>query len=248
MFRVREEKDAFVHTLTNTSDTVQAKQQRKDVCQRVPGILRSSRNLTTEELDQVGWVQAGAKPHYLEIDVGGKQVRYPFLQFIDEKHIFSSNAMLCKFTKMQEIAVQPEFRERLKKVTRKKEATYELGFSVEPGNNRENALQLSPTGKVIDEEFSIMRQMFTECAVALIKECFPDLAQMLQRRWCLDASLTIGSEDNFAISGMQMNFTTLDDIEEENGKSQSLGDFSGLHSEYPLAFPWSFRGEPSSCS
>lgn len=238
MFHVREEKDCFVHTLSNLSQSEERKKQRKDVCQRVPGILRSKRNLTAEELTKIGWVEAGIKPHIIEVDIGGKAVRYPFLQFIDENYICGSSDILSRFVKMQEIAVQPEFREKLKKVIGKKDTAYELSFSVAPGNNRKNALQLSPTGKVVDDEFSIMRELVAECGVEFIKEFFPKLAKMLHRRWCLDASLTVGCEDNFAISGLQMNFTTLDNIEEENGKSETLGDFGGLHSEFFLTSSW----------
>lgn len=236
MFTVREQGDLFIHTLTSTSQTKEAIAQRRDVSQRVPSILREKRNLTADELQFVGWTQVGRKPHYLEVGVNGKLVYFPFLQFLDEEQIHESK-LWGKFTRMQEIAVQPAFQRRLKEVTKLKDATYELSFSVQPGNNRQKAIQLSRTGNVDDVEFCELRLLVAETANQLILSCFPDLAAMLKRRWCLDASLTVGCEDNWTISGLQMNFTTLNEIEEENGMSESLGDFSGLHSKFQAFFP-----------
>ncbi|KAG4442007.1 hypothetical protein IFR05_002533 [Cadophora sp. M221] len=231
IFNHEEREDAIYHTeilpMTLT--------ERRRRSQIVPLILKNRRHLSTAELSAADYIQMGNKPHFMVTKVGNKNVVIPFARFFDPIRM-TDIGVFDKLAEIQRIAFGADFQPKLARVSKAhnsshekcKGTTYDLGVTVQPGHGNDG-IQLGGLAKSNDVEIKRLSTLVSEVASRMIKSAFKDFPTMevLGRRWIIDASLTIGSEDNHEVSSIQVNFSMLNqdlvDAIKEVGKVHNDG-------------------------
>ncbi|KAH7333102.1 hypothetical protein BKA65DRAFT_374140, partial [Rhexocercosporidium sp. MPI-PUGE-AT-0058] len=208
--------------------------ERRRRSQIVPLILKNRRHLSAAELAAADYIQMGDKPHFMETKVGNKKVVVPFARYFDPVRM-QEIGVFDKLAEIQRIAFGVDFHPKLARISKAhnsshekcKGTTYDLGVTVQPGHGNDG-IQLGGLAKSHDSEIKRLSTLVSQVGSRMIKTAFtsPTMA-VLERRWIIDASLTIGSEDNHEVSSIQINFSMLNqdlvDAIKEVGKVHNDG-------------------------
>ncbi|KAL5330556.1 hypothetical protein ACEPPN_000074 [Leptodophora sp. 'Broadleaf-Isolate-01'] len=231
IFNHEEREDAIYHT----EILPMALTERRRRSQIVPLVLKNRRHLTTAELAAADYIQMGDKPHFMETKVGNKNVVVPFARYFDPVRM-EDIGVFDKLAEIQRIAFRVDFQPKLARILKAhnsshekcKGTTYDLGVTVQPGHGNDG-IQLGGLAKSNDVEIKRLSTLVSEVASRMIKTAFKGFPTMevLERRWIIDASLTIGSEDNHEVTSIQVNFSMLNqelvDAIKEVGKVHNDG-------------------------
>jgi len=233
IFNHEEREDGIYHT----EILPMSLKERRRRSQAVPTVLKQRRHLTAAELAAADYILMGDKPHYMDVTLkGGKQVVLPFARYFDPVHM-QDIGVFEKLAEIQRIAFGTEFQPKLARVSKAhntshealKGTTYDLGATVQPGHGNDG-IQLGGLAKTNDPEIKHLSTLVSQVGSSMIKNAFPSTysgAEVRERRWIIDASLTIGHEDNHEVTSIQVNFSMLNqelvDAIKEVGKVHNDG-------------------------
>lgn len=211
--------------------------ERRRRSQIVPTVLKQRRHLTVAELAAADYVLMGDKPHYMEVKLrGGKEIVLPFARYFDPVRM-QDIGVFDKLAEIQRMAFSTDFQPKLARVSKAyngshealKGTTYDLGATVQPGHGNDG-IQLGGLAKTNDPEIKHLNTLVSQVGSCMIKNAFPSThstAETRERRWIVDASLTIGHEDNHEVTSIQVNFSMLNqelvDAIKEVGKVHNDG-------------------------
>ncbi|KAL2065885.1 hypothetical protein VTL71DRAFT_3555 [Oculimacula yallundae] len=208
--------------------------ERRRRSQIIPVILKERRHLSAAELAAADYIQMGDKPHFMETKVSGKKVTIPYARYFGPnsmQHI----GMLDELAEIQKLCFGEGFQPKLARIAKAhcsghekmRGTTYDLGVTVQPGHGNDGT-QLGALAKTNDDEIKRVSTLVSQVGSMMIKSAFSGpTMDVLERRWVVDASLTIGSEENHHVSSIQVNFSMLDqdlvDAIKEVGKVHNDG-------------------------
>ncbi|CZT44327.1 uncharacterized protein RSE6_04480 [Rhynchosporium secalis] len=208
--------------------------ERRRRSQIVPTILKNRRHLTSAELLAADYVQMSDKPHYMEIKVSRRNVTIPYARYFSPTRM-QGIGVVEELAEIQRICFSQDFQPKLASISKAhcsgheklRGTTYDLGVTVQPGHGN-NGVQLGGLAKANDEEIKRVSTLVSQVASRMIKSAFSTPSMdVLERRWVVDAALTIGSEENHQVSSIQVNFSMLDqelvDAIKEVGKVHNDG-------------------------
>lgn len=232
-FKSVETDDCWIHKLRNPTQNAAAQAQRKDVVQQIPAPLQWKRLLTKRDLNHIGWIEMDKKPHYFEVEHAGEAKLIPFAKYFTEEDFRDLN-IIQKAGRVQAIVAAASFQPHLRRVSRsdhlkKRGEAFELSFTV---SSIKSGIHLGAIARQTDEKFKEAKVLIAEIATTLLANAFANdtTVAIRDRRWYLDAALTVGFADNHDISSIQINYTKAETFSKEGpGQPDSIKQFGRLH-------------------
>lgn len=215
-------KNIYVHEVKEGLKVNSNSSKRNKLTRDIPHPLNWPQLLTQQQLNDIDYIQMTDIPHYIRTE--GRRL-VPFARWFSPEETHDLG-LWTDLTELQKILSAKGFEEHLRKLYggnwSQRGRIYELGFVLVTGYH---IVQPGLISKKNDPQVNRLNPLIAKVAKALLENAFPDRRKDLQHRlWTVNASFTIGSEDNEDFTGIQLNFSSV-----EQKLSDAIKGFGGLH-------------------